>query len=292
MDSLPIEFSARNMERVKRGDEMANATKIVLVDRIEPLIQTIRGQNVILDSDLAGLYGVSTKRLNEQVRRNRERFPDDFMFQLTAEETAASLRSQNATASESEPEMRSQNATASKRNARYRPYAFTEHGTIMVANVLNSPLAVEVGVYVVRAFVKLREFIATHKDLARKVDALERRYDAQFKVVFDAIRKLMAPPRRPAARSASRGRARNNRDGEASLQRPFRKYARFLYFLVILSKNCGGLVYAVAARLFRRSPRCSSRRNLQIWRSCCSCRRGLLRGRKRMPQRPGFSSSE
>ncbi len=173
---------------------MAGDTKIILVDRIEPLIQTIRAQNVILDSDLAMLYGVPTKRLNEQVRRNRERFPDDFMFQLTAEETGTALRSQNATASESEPQMRSQIATASKRNVRYRPYAFSEHGAIMAASILNSPIAVEISVYVVRAFVKLRELVLAHADLARKFDALEKKYDAQFQVVFDAIRQLMAPP--------------------------------------------------------------------------------------------------
>lgn len=154
---------------------------------------------MILDSDLATLYGVPTKRLNEQVRRNRGRFPGDFMFQLTAEE-AAGLRSQNATASGVESGMRSQNATASKRNVRFRPRVFTEHGAIMAASILNSPTAVEVSVYVVRAFVKLRELVLAHKDLARKLDALEQRYDSQFKMVFDAIRQLMAPPPQPARR--------------------------------------------------------------------------------------------
>jgi hypothetical protein len=142
---------------------------------------------VIFDSDLAALYGVPTKRLNEQVRRNRQRFPGDFMFQLTAAELATAVRSQNATEAEFEPQMRSQSATASKRNLRYRPYVFTEHGAIMAASILNSPMAVEVSVYVVRAFVKLREMVLAHKDLARKLDSLERKYDAQFKVVFDAI---------------------------------------------------------------------------------------------------------
>ena len=180
---------------------MADDTKIVLVDRIEPLIQPLRGQHVILDSDLAALYNVSTKRLNEQVRRNRQRFPGDFMFQLTAEEATTALRSQNATASESESRMRSQSATASKRNVRYLPYAFTEHGAIMAASILNSPMAVEVSVYVVRAFVKMRELVLAHKDLARKLDTLEQKYDAQFAVVFDAIRRLMAPPPDPKRRS-------------------------------------------------------------------------------------------
>jgi hypothetical protein len=170
-----------------------------LVDRIDPLIRTIRGHNVILDSDLAALYGVSTKRLNQQVQRNRERFPDDFMFQLTAEE-AESLRLQNATLK-----------TGRGKHRKFLPYVFTEHGTIMAANVLSSPLAVEVGDFVVRAFVKLREAIATHKDLARKIDALERKYDAQFKVVFDAIRQLMAPPPAPKRRGRI-GFARENEE--------------------------------------------------------------------------------
>ncbi len=187
---------------------MSDATQIILVDQIEPLILTIRGHKVMLDSDLADLYGVTTKRLNEQVKRNRKRFPEDFMFQLSAEEATA-LRSQNATASDDEAVMRSQNATASKRNVRYRPFAFTEHGAIMAANVLNSPRAVEVGVYVVRAFVKLRELIATHKELARKLAELEQRvgtHDDVIRQLIDAIRQLMAPPPQPKRRKIGFGR--------------------------------------------------------------------------------------
>ena len=161
------------------------ADEIVLVDQIEPLIVTIRDHNVLLDQDLAALYGVPTKRLNEQVRRNRERFPGDFMFQLTDDEIEL---------------MRSQNATASKRNIRYRPYAFTEHGAIMAANVLNSPRAVQVNIAIMRAFVRLREILSSHKDLARKLEEMEKKYDAQFKVVFDAIRELMKPPSAPPKR--------------------------------------------------------------------------------------------
>ncbi len=167
---------------------MAEEGKLILVDRIEPLVRTIRGQNVILDSDLAQLYGVPTKRLNEQVRRNRQRFPGDFMFQLSKSELR-DWRSQIATSN-----------PAAKMGLRRRPYAFTEHGAIMAASILNSPMAVEVSVYVVRAFVKLRELVTAHKDLARKLDALEAKYDAQFKVVFDAIRQLMAPPPEPKRR--------------------------------------------------------------------------------------------
>ena len=160
---------------------MAEVGKLILIDQIEPMILTLRGHKVILDKDLAELYGVPTWRLNEQVKRNRRRFPDDFMFQLEIDEVEA-LRSQNAI------------SKSGRGGRRYSPYAFTEHGAIMAASVLNSPRAVEVSVFVVRAFVKLRQLLASHADLARKVDALEKKYDAQFKVVFDAIRQLMAPP--------------------------------------------------------------------------------------------------
>ena len=161
---------------VKRQDSLIPA------ERIERSILLIRGQKVLLDSDLASLYGVTTKRLNEQVKRNIERFPVDFMFQLNGEEHEA-LRSQIATLK-----------TGRGQHRKYRPYVFTEHGAIMAANVLNSPRAIEMSVYVVRAFVRLREVLATHKDLARK---LEEKYDAQFKIVFDAIRQLMTPPPGP-----------------------------------------------------------------------------------------------
>ncbi len=158
---------------------------LIPAERIERSILLIRGQKVLLDSDLASLYGVTTKRLNEQVKRNAERFPVDFMFQLNAEEYKA-LRSQLATLKAGRGQHR-----------KYRPYVFTEHGAIMAANVLNSPRAIEMSVYVVRAFVRLREVLTTHKDLARKLEELEQKYDAQFKTVFDAIRQLMTPPPGP-----------------------------------------------------------------------------------------------
>ena len=154
---------------------------LIPAERIERSILLIRGQKVLLDSDLASLYGVTTKRLNEQAKRNSERFPVDFMFQLNGEEHEA-LRSQIATLK-----------TGRGQHRKYRPYVFTEHGAIMAANVLNSPRAIEMSVYVVRAFVRLREVLATHKDLARKLEQLEKKYDAQFHVVFDAIRQLMTP---------------------------------------------------------------------------------------------------
>jgi len=155
---------------------------LIPIERIEQKIYVIRGERVMLDSDLAEIYGVTTKRLNEQVKRNIKRFPEDFMFQLTAEELE---------------DMRSQIATASKRNVRFPPYVFTEHGAIMAANVLSSERAVEASVQVVRAFVKLRGLLASNAELAKKFEALEKKYDAQFRVVFDAIRKLMMPPDAP-----------------------------------------------------------------------------------------------
>ena len=156
-----------------------------------------RGQAVILDSDLAALYGVTVKRLNEQMKRNQKRFPEDFCFQLTLEETQRS-RSQFATASTGR--IRSQFATALKRNIRYCPYAFTEHGAIMAANVLRSERAEEMSVAVVRAFVSLRRMALSVEGLARKVAALENKYDASFSAVFDAIRDLMEPPAPPRKR--------------------------------------------------------------------------------------------
>jgi len=150
------------------------------VKRIEGAILYIRGEKVILDADLAELYGVSTKRLNEQVKRNRSRFPKDFMFQLTAEERAEVVANcDHLSRLKFSPTL---------------PYAFTEHGAIMAASVLNTERAVEVSVYVVRAFVRLREMVATHRELARKIEKLEKRYDSQFRVVFDALRGLMEPP--------------------------------------------------------------------------------------------------
>ena len=151
-----------------------------LVSYVERRILLIRGYRVMLDADLAQIYGVSTKRLNEQVKRNPKRFPSRYMFQLKSNETARLMRSHFA--------------TGSKRNIRYRPYVFTEHGAIMLASVLNTDIAINASLAVVDAFVHLRELLSTHKDLARKLEELERNYDAKFRVVFDAIRELMERP--------------------------------------------------------------------------------------------------
>lgn len=177
------------------------------LETITQRIFVLREQKVLLDADLAALYGVDTRRLNEQVRRNRDRFPQDFIFELTRDEYA-NLMSQFATSSliagNEEP--------ASHGGRRKLPMAFTEHGAIMAATVLSSPRAVEVSVYVVRAFLKLRELVATHQGLARRLDALEAKLEekteslamqhdtfsrntrAQLKQVMDALRELMVPP--------------------------------------------------------------------------------------------------
>ncbi len=143
----------------------------------------LRGHAVIIDSDLAALYGVMVKRLNQQVARNRERFPDDFCFQLTETEWH-SLRLQNATLKRGQ-------------HRKYMPFVFTEHGAIMAATVLNSQQAIQMSVAVVRAFVRLRRMALSVESLARKVAALENKYDASFSAVFDAIRDLMTPPAPP-----------------------------------------------------------------------------------------------
>ncbi|MEA3280623.1 MAG: ORF6N domain-containing protein [Thermodesulfobacteriota bacterium] len=156
----------------------------ISIERIEQAILLIRGQKVLLDADLAQLYGVETKILNKAVKRNLDRFPEDFMFQLTAEE-AENLRFQIGTSKKQ------------RGGRRYLPYAFTEQGVAMLSGVLNSPRAVKVNVEIMRAFVRLRQLMATHTDLARKLTALEQKYDKQFKVVFDAIRALMTPPAKP-----------------------------------------------------------------------------------------------
>ena len=167
---------------------MAKSKAPAPIEDITRAILVLRGHRVLLDAELAALYGVTTARLNQQVRRNRQRFPVDFLFELTAEEFSA-LMLQNAT------------SKSGRGGRRKLPLAFTEHGAIMAATVLNSPRAVEMSVYVVRAFVKLRELLTSNKDLARKLAALERslivldiKTRHQFKEVYEAIRALMSAP--------------------------------------------------------------------------------------------------
>ncbi len=155
------------------------------MERIERAILSIRGEKVMLDNDLAELYGVETGALNRAVKRNLGRFPGDFMFQLTPKE-AEILKCQFGISSSGHGGRR-----------RSLPYAFTEQGVAMLSSVLNSERAVAVNIGIMRAFVRLRQMLASNAELARKLAALENKYDAQFKVVFDAIRQLMSPPAKP-----------------------------------------------------------------------------------------------
>lgn len=173
--------------------------KLVPVQPVENLIRIIRDQKVILDSDLAELYGVETKILNQSVQRNIERFPDDFMFRLSTEE-ASRLRSRFVTLKKEGPEssagranMRSQIVTASKRNVRYQPLAFTEHGIAMLSSVLRSPRAIQMNILIVRAFMRMRELIAANKDVASRIEKLERgheRVNSLIEVLIEDIDKL------------------------------------------------------------------------------------------------------
>jgi len=150
------------------------------IEKIESKIFRIRGKNVMLDKDLACLYGVETKQLTRQVRRNIERFPEDFMFQLTRQEI-----------------LRRQFGTSSYGGRRYLPYVFTEQGTAMLSSVLKSRRAILVNVQIMRAFIGLRRMVITYAGLKRKIDEMEKKYDAQFGIVFEAIRQLIGPPLEP-----------------------------------------------------------------------------------------------
>jgi len=170
---------------LKQGGDMSK--EIVPHEVLASKIFLIRGHKVMLDRDLAQLYGIEPKRLNEQVKRNRKRFPPDFMLQLTKEEGANVLRSQNATLKKGRG-----------MHLKYLPFAFTENGVAMLSSVLNSERAIEVNIQIMRTFTKLRELLNTHADLRRKLEEMEKKYDYQFKVIFDAIKSLISTPDEPA----------------------------------------------------------------------------------------------
>lgn len=166
---------------------MAARDSVIATESVERLILLVRGQKVLLDRDLAQMYGVPTKALNQAVSRNLRRFPEDFMFRLTWDESSHVLRSQNVTLKQGG-------------HIKYRPRAFTEQGVAMLSSVLRSARAIEVNIAIMRAFVRLREILSSHKELAGKLDKLEQKlgqYDEHFKVVFEAIRQLMAAPAEP-----------------------------------------------------------------------------------------------
>ena len=164
------------------------AKTVVVSERASRTIATVRGQSVMLDADLASLYRVDIKSLNQAVKRNRARFPSDFMFRLSAQE-AASLRSQTVTLERGRG-----------RHRKYLPYAFTEQGVAMLSSVLRSSRAVHVNIEIMRAFIRLRHVVHPNGELAKKIARLEVKYDGQFRVVFQAIRELMTPPPVPRRR--------------------------------------------------------------------------------------------
>jgi hypothetical protein len=177
---------------------MMSKTELMFAPDVVRLIHSVRNQRIILDADLAGLYGVPTKRLNEQYRRNLDRFPADFAFQLTPDEWAA-LRSQ-IRALNIDGSMRSQFATASKRNIRHLPVVFTEHGALMAANTLNSPRAVAMSVYVIRAFVKMREDVAANAAILRRLAEIDKTllvHDVTLREILQKLRPLLEPPPQP-----------------------------------------------------------------------------------------------
>ena len=162
---------------------MNSMPNLIPQERVESKILIIRGQKVMLDRDLAKLYEVPTRRLNEQVKRSMKRFPEDFMFQLTKEEME-NWKSQIAI------------SNSVKMGLRRRPYAFTEQGVAMLSSVLNSERAIQVNIQIMRAFIKIKEMALSYKELQKKIDAMEKKSDRQFKIVFDAMRKLLEPPKK------------------------------------------------------------------------------------------------
>jgi len=164
---------------------MPTSKSLIPIERIEKSILLIRGHKVMLDADLAVLYGVPTKTLNQAVKRNIDRFPEDFMFRLTKDETKQLNRSQIVTGSQKH------------RDPRFPPYTFTEHGAVMLASILKSPTAVETSILVVRAFIRMRQLLASQKGLMEKILAMEKKYDEQFQIVFEAIRQLMKEEEKP-----------------------------------------------------------------------------------------------
>lgn len=165
---------------------MTSPSLPIPIERVERGIFVLRGQRVMLDTDLAELYGVATKALNQAVKRNANRFPADFMFQLTEEE-----KKQVVTTCDHLRKLKFSPTL---------PHAFTEHGAVMLASVLNSPAAIQASLHVVRAFVRLRLMLASHAELAKRVEALEKKYDRRFRVIFDAVKQLMEPERKKAGK--------------------------------------------------------------------------------------------
>lgn len=170
---------------------------LISPEAIAPMVHWLRHEKIILDSDLAELYGVEVRVLNQAVKRNIERFPADFMFQLSEDELD-SLKSPTVTSKNAVPALRSQIVILKRgRHRKYLPYAFTEQGVAMLSSVLRSPRAVEVNIAIMRTFVQLRRLMDSNRDLAQKIGDMEKKYDGQFSMVFDAIRQLISQPSQP-----------------------------------------------------------------------------------------------
>jgi hypothetical protein len=184
--------------RARAVSQFSQRATLVPADDVERRIFSLRGHQVMLDADLAEMYGVGTRALNQAVRRNRDRFPADFMFRVTPEE-ADSLRSQFVI------------SESGRGGRRYLPNVSTEHGAVMLASVLNSAAAVAASILVVRAFVRLRTIVTDHKELARKLNALEHKCDRRFKIVFDSIREMLPPSAEPRQRPTGFLAARRKR---------------------------------------------------------------------------------
>jgi ORF6N domain len=186
-----------SLETSKHEDAKGKSTPTTDIipkpENLTSFVLAIRGEKVLLDADLAELYGVEARALNQAVARNSSRFPDDFMFQLTAEEWEK-VRSQTVTSSSAKGGNSSQTVMSSRkhRGIAYRPYAFTEQGVAMLSSVLRSQRAVEVNIAIMRTFVQLRRLMDSNRDLGRRIEAMEKRYDEQFSSVFDAIKQLIA----------------------------------------------------------------------------------------------------
>lgn len=166
-----------------------------LIRSIENRILLVRDRKVLLDSDLAQVYAVETRVLNQAVKRNLNRFPHDFMFQLTLEETheLKIIKSQIVMLSDARNDLSSEKRVERAANFRHRPFVFTEHGAVMLASVLSSPTAVAASIQVVRAFLRLREIVSEHQELQHRLDELEKKYDSQFRTIFSAVKELMKP---------------------------------------------------------------------------------------------------
>ncbi|MFH1024061.1 MAG: ORF6N domain-containing protein [Planctomycetota bacterium] len=181
-------------------------SELVLQEVVERAIRIVRGKKVMVDVDLARLYGVETKVLNRAVKRNRARFPSDFMFQLSPSEAVA-LRCQFVT------------STSRRGGRRYLPYAFTQEGIAMLSSVLNSERAILVNIQIMRTFVRLREYLSAHADLRRKLEEMEKTHNRKFQILFEVIRQMTLPPRRPAKRIGFHAEVRSDEDARVALVR-------------------------------------------------------------------------